>query len=477
MRRARALAFAAAFALAACGGDAERTAEIEPHERRLGAEQHEPLLAQFGGAYRGPEGAYLDRIGEEVAAAAGLAEECTFTLVNTDVVNAFAVPGCYIYVTRGLMALMGSEAELASVLAHEVGHIVADHSERQQQRSLLRQLGVIAVGWATESEFLMGLAGGAAELFTLRYSRTHEHEADELAIRYLVEAGYDPHAAAGMLEALARNERFQRAGGADMHALPEWARTHPLTENRIERVRAAAQATGVAPDELPEGEAAFLDELDGLLYGDDPEQGFVRGRRFLHPELRVAFEVPQGFALTNTPRAVLIEGPEGLGGEFGAGPEPRDGLEGYAARLLGEAFAGHARVGEAARTRIGGIPALIVPASVATEQGAADVAAAIYAGGGGTFFHFLLVSPPGRPMPAAADALLASFRRLSPAEAAALRPRTIEIVELDAPLAPAALAARMAGERPLERLLMLNGLERGETLAAGTRIKLVREGG
>lgn len=475
MRRAFVFALAS-LALASCGGEREHVAEIEEHERRLGAEQHEALLTQFGGAYRGPEAGYLDRIGEEIAAAAGLEGECTFTLVNTDVVNAFAVPGCYIYLTRGLMALMGSEAELASVLAHEVGHIVADHSERQQQRSLLRQLGVIAVGWATESEFLMGLAGGAAELFTLRYSRAHEHEADELAIRYLVQAGYDPYAAAEMLEALSRHEAFEQGGGANVHALPEWARTHPLTGNRIERVREEARATGVAPDALPDRRAAFLDELEGLLYGDDPEQGFVTGRRFAHPQMRIAFEVPQGFALTNTPRAVLIDGPEGLGGEFAGGPM-RGGLDDYAARLLGESFAGRARIGEATRTRIGGMPALIVPASLATEQGQAEIAAAVFAGGGGDAYHFLLVSPPGRPMPAGAEELIASLRRLSPAEAARLRPRVIDVVEIESPTDAADLAAGMAADRPLERLRMLNDLEAGATLAPGSRVKLVREGG
>jgi predicted Zn-dependent protease len=178
---------ASALLASGCGGGDNDSGppEIEESERRLGAEQHPQLLAQFGGSYDAPEAAYVARLGEKIAGAAGLGGKCTFTLVNTDVVNAFAVPGCYIYVTRGLMGIMNSEAELASVLAHEVGHIVADHSERQQKRSLLRGLGVAAVGWITGSEQLTRIAGQAAELFTLRYSRKQEHESDDLGIRYL----------------------------------------------------------------------------------------------------------------------------------------------------------------------------------------------------------------------------------------------------------------------------------------------------
>ena len=125
---------AAALLLTACGGGADEV--ITPDERQLGAEQHPLLLAEFGGAYEGAEAPYVRSLGNKLAAEAGLDGQCTFTLVNSDVVNAFAVPGCYIYVTRGLMGIVNSEAELASVLAHEVGHIVGLHGRRQQKRSL-----------------------------------------------------------------------------------------------------------------------------------------------------------------------------------------------------------------------------------------------------------------------------------------------------------------------------------------------------
>lgn len=473
MRKTLLPLLAAAAALAGCGFGAAPSPEIDEGERRIGAEQHPALLSQFGGAYEGRESAYLRAVGERIAAQAGLEGQCTFTLVNTDVVNAFAVPGCYIYLTRGMMGIVNSEDELASVLGHELGHIVADHSKQQQNRSLLRQLGVLAVAVATESETLTRIAGGAAELFTLRYSRKHEHESDDHAIRYLAGAGYDPYAAADMLEALGRHERFlQGESGGNVHAIPEWGRTHPLTENRIARVRAAAEATGRPPDAVAEREAPFLAAVDGLLYGDDPRQGFVLGRRFAHPDMRIAFEVPEGFAVTNTPQAVLIEGPDGLRGEFGGGRMPAGGLEAYAGGLIETVFG--ARGGRAQRTQVNGVPAAFVPLALRTEQGTVEALVAAYAGENGAAYHFLLVSPPGTRMPGAADALARSFRRISAEEAARLRPRAIEVVAVRAGDTIETMAARMASDRPREHFLALNGRGEDEPLRPGERVKLIR---
>ncbi len=478
-RRAALLLLPLAFALAACGGGAEEAGppEIEQSERELGAEQHPQLLAEFGGSYDAPEARYVASIGEKVAAQAGLARQCTFTLVNSDVVNAFAVPGCYIYITRGLMGVVNSEAEMASVLAHEVGHIVGDHSERQQKRSLLRGLGVLAIGLITGSERLSRIAGQAAQYFTLRYSRKQEYESDDLGIRYLKAAGYDPHAAADMLASLGRNEAYltRTRGRDEARSIPEWARTHPLTENRIERARAAAAALGVQPGALPEREREYLLELDGLLYGDDPAQGFVNGRRFQHPVMRIGFEAPEGFTLTNSPRAILIDGPDGVRGEFGGGKVPRDGLEAYASgalsQLLGEA---EASVGTPERTVVNGVPALVVPAVVQTREGAVELSLAAYSANGRDAFHFIMVSSPGRAAAAAVGALFGSFRLLSPAEAASLRPRRIEVVSVGPQDRIQMLAARMASDHPLDHFLMLNGRSADRPLKPGELVKLVR---
>jgi predicted Zn-dependent protease len=462
--------------LSACGDGGDYEPEVRAEEKRIGAEQHPQLLAEFGGAYRSPEADYARHVGEKVAAAAGLEGECTFTLVNSDVVNAFAVPGCYIYVTRGLMGIVNSEAELASVLAHEVGHIVAAHNRRQRSRSLWRSLGVWAVGAVTGSEDLARIAGRAAEYFTLRYSRKQEYEADDLGVRYLAEAGYDPWAASDMLGALGRHERYMglTRGRDEARAIPEWARTHPLAGNRVERAAKTAEATGIADGALPELERPYLRELDGLLYGDDPEQGFVEGRRFAHPLMRIGFEAPEGFTLTNSPQAILIEGPNGVRGEFGGSAMPPGGLAAYAEGLIRALLKGTpAEAGPAEPTRINGLPALLVPVAVRTEQGTVELTIAAYDGGDGGAYHFIMVGPPAEESRTAIAALFASFHLLSDAEVMSLRPRLIRTLRVGPGQTAATFAAAMASDHPLDHFLMLNGLSPGAALKPGDLVKIV----
>jgi predicted Zn-dependent protease len=447
---------------------------VSEADRRAGAEQHELLLAEFGGAYRGDESAYVELLGSRLATAAGLDGQCTFTLVNSDVVNAFAVPGCYIYVTRGLMAIVNSEAELGAVLGHELGHIVGRHAQRQQRRSLWRMLGVVAVGVVTGSERLTQIAGAAAGLFTLRYSRGQEYEADDLGIAYLRSAGLDPYESADMLAALGRHERYQaQTRGADAaRSIPEWARTHPLSGNRVERARLAAQAMGVADNALAENRDSYLAAVDGLLYGDDPAQGFVMGRTFAHPGMRIAFEAPAGFTLTNSPQAILIEGPGGMRGQFAGGPMPGGGLEAYTRTLFGQLFEGAAvTLGPGARTRVNGVEALLTDASVSVRGGRVAVRFAAY-DGGTSAYHFVMLSDPAA---SAADlsGLFGSFRLIGPEEAARLRARVIRVVPAVPGENARSLARRMASVNPLADFLMLNGLEENQQLGPETRVKLV----
>jgi predicted Zn-dependent protease len=474
LRRALILSILLSTALAGCGKDpGDYRPNIEEQERQLGAEQHPLLLAEFGGSYDEREARYVKRIGEKLAEKAGLGGQCTFTLVNSDVVNAFAVPGCYIYVTRGMMGIVNSEAELASVLGHELGHIVADHSERQQKRSLWRQLGVLAVGMVTGSEGLTRLAGNAAGFFTLRYSRKQEYESDDLGIRYLQAAGYDPNAASDMLAALGRNEAFlaRTRGRDEAQGVPEWVRTHPLTENRIQRSREAAEAAGAG--DLPELEQPFLREVDGLLYGDDPQQGFVMGRRFAHPVMRIGFDAPEGFTLTNSPQAIMIDGPDGMRGEFGGGSMPAGGLGDYASSVLEKMLKGvPAQAGEAQPIRANGLPGLIVPVLVRTQQGEVQINVAAYDAGGGSAYHFIMASQAGSG-DAALRELFLSFRRLTPEQSASLRPRQIRVLTVGPGDDLRSMAARMASDHPLDHFLMLNGRTADQPLRPGELVKIV----
>ena len=474
-------ALAAFLALAGCGsGDTPTyTPEVTAEERAFAEQQHPALLAEFGGEWKGPEAAYVKRLGATLADAAGLGGQCTFTMVNTDVVNAFAVPGCYVYVTRGLFGIVNSEAELASVIGHEIGHIVAEHSERRQKTSMWSGLGALAVGVLTGSERLAGLAGRAAQYYTLSYSRKQEYESDDLGIRYLVQAGYDPYAAADMLESLSDYDTYQtRTRNLDeANSIPAWARSHPLTEDRIRRANRQAQATGHGPDVLPDHEDRFLRQVDGLLWGDDPEQGFVMGRRFAHPEMGITFQAPPGFFLTNSPRAVLIDGGD-VRGQFGGTAMPAGGLPRYAELLLrqvlGPAF-DSARIGQPQQAMVNGVEAIVVPAIVDSQQGQAQVTIAAFRGRGREGFHFITVGPGGHERDI--SALIGSFRLLSPMEVASLRPRRIEVVTAGPGDTVASMARRMAvPDHHLDAFLMLNDRDPKPELRPGEQVKLIVQG-
>jgi predicted Zn-dependent protease len=473
---ARTLITALALLLASCGGQAPSgQPHITEEDRAYGAEQHEQLLAELGGDYPGEQARYVTEVGDRLADAAGLHEQCVFTLVNSNVVNAFAVPGCYIYVTRGMLAVINSEAQLGSVLGHELGHIVGDHAHRQEQRSIWRALGVLAAQ-LTGSERLTRLASRAAQYFTLSYSREQEYEADELGIRYLKAAGYDPYEAAEMLSALARQEQFtaDTRGNDDAKAIPEWSRSHPLTEHRVTRALEAARATGVADNELPAGIEPYLREIDGLPFGDDPEQGFVLGRRFAHPVMRIAFDAPSGFSLTNSPQAIRLDGPSGTVGEFGGGPLPDEGVDRFAEEIA-TAFVGEvpATLTRAEHESVNGVPAAIVQLAIQGENGTAHAYIAAYDGGDGKGYYFFLVSPPPADPSDAVMQLFRSFHLLSSEEAGELRPRVIRVVDAGPNDTLATMAGHMADTAPRELFLLLNGRKPDQPLRSGDRVKIV----
>jgi predicted Zn-dependent protease len=278
-----------------------------------------------------------------------------------------------------------------------------------------------------------------------------------------------------MLDTLGRQEAFiNRTRGRDeARSIPEWARTHPLAENRTQRAREAAANTGLAPDQRPEHEVRYLAQVDGLLYGDDPEQGFVIGRAFAHPIMRIAFEAPEGFTLTNSPQAILIEGPDGMRGEFGGGPMPAGGLESYTAAALEQLLGGAAvERGVVRPVIVNGVPALITEATVETQQGRLALSIAAY-DGGRTAYHFIMLSSPEASAPPALAALFASFRLISEEEALSLRPRVIDSLRARAGDTVQSLAARMAGDNRVDHFLTLNGRSPDQPIRPGEPLKLV----
>jgi predicted Zn-dependent protease len=478
LRRLRALLVAGvALAAVACATvDSTPDAPLVPGgERTTAGQQHPQILAQFGGAVQGPSAVMVSRVGEKIAVAAGVPGQCTFSVVNSEVPNAFAVPGCYIYITRGLLALMNSEDELASVLGHEVGHVVADHAAKRQNTATMAGLGALVAGVLTGSGQVAQAASQAAQLYALNYSRDQEFEADDLGVRYLARSGYNPYAASDMLGTLgaqdALSAKINHRDAAS--AIPAWARTHPLSADRVTRSLAQAQAAGGVRGGPPELTGPYLQAVRGLTYGDDREQGFVNGRTFLHPVLKLAFDAPEGFTLTNTTSAVQIGGGNGRA-QLSGGALPQGGIEAQASsvlqQILGQA---PAQVGQLQRTTINGLQAATISARAQTQSGqVVDVGVTSYRFGE-RGYYFATMAPAGGSGVFAP--MIRSMRALSDQEAAALRERQIDIVSVTSRDTAEGLARRMAfSDYQLERFLVLNGRTAGQPLRAGDLVKIVR---
>jgi len=481
-----AAALVSTIALAATGTAQQRQIQtataMSQAERAQGAKAHPELLAEFGGLYDGPQAAYVASVGRRVAVQSSLSSQqndFTISLLNSSVNNAFAIPGGYVYVTRQLMALMNDEAELAGVLGHEVGHVAAQHSNKRQsaaaRNSILGVLGQVLVGAVAGDSGLGQLLqkgiGTGSQLLTLKFSRTQEYEADDLGIRYLASAGYDPRALSSMLASLAAQNTLDSKTQGQTSGVPEWASTHPDPASRVRRALINAQATGSRS--TVRNAATFLNNVDGLPYGDDPREGIVRGQQFLHPVFRLKFTAPNGFTIQNGASAVTIAGQSGQAQFSGAAYDGN--LDGYVQSIFTQlAGQGQRPSIEVKRNNINGLPVAWGAASMSNSQGKRlDVTVVAYQFGPSSAYHFIVVNPAGQGL-GALGSLVNSVSRMSDAEASGIKGRRVRLVTVKAGDTPASLAARMAYEDyPLERFLVLNGLAANASLTAGSRVKII----
>jgi len=451
-----------------------QTRAISQSDRSQGAQANPQLLAQYGGRYSGPQSAYVERVGKKVAVQSGLSNasgDFTVTLLNSPVENAFAIPGGYVYVTRQLLALMNSEAELASVLGHEVGHVAARHSQSRNTRSTIGSILAAGAGLLTGSNVATQLVGTGAQLYTLKYGRDQEYQADGLGIRYMTAAGYDPYASADMLASLAASSNLAaRTAGRDANATPTWASTHPNSADRVRRAADLAKATG-RPETTPPQDTAFLRMLDGMAYGDDPKEGVVDGQTFRHPGLKLKFTAPSGYAIANGSDAVTIAGQGGQaemrlaqGSDLGQAITQRFGKLGTGTPT-----------GQLQNGTANGIPYAFVTTRAAANNRAVDATVVAYRFPSATY-TFTLVTPAGSGI-GPFQPLLASVAPLSTAEANAIRGKKISIVTVKAGDTIDSLSARMAfPDYKRERFVTLNGLDPEQALTPGRLVKLVVNG-
>ena len=311
----------------------------EQQEAQLGREEHPKILDEFGGEYKEkPElTAYVSSVGQFLAATSERTDvKYTFTVLNTPDVNAFAVPGGYIYTTRGLLALANNEAELASVLGHETGHITARHTAERMGQAQQTQLGVLGatlLGAHAAAARPAPISPAALRRNTARCAwpairRSRSSKRISLGVRYMKRATYDPQASASFLSQLRAQTAARGAAGRQgsergRSSTTCWPRTRAPSTACSARSRKPAASQ---PDAMLERDI-YLSKIDGMLFGDDPSQGVIAGGKFVHPPLRFAFEVPSGYKLINLPDVVAIKGPKGtLGNLTLANPQPSGSL-------------------------------------------------------------------------------------------------------------------------------------------------------
>jgi len=465
---------AAMLALVAAPVVAQTTRSISASDKAQGAQANPQLVAQYGGRYTGPQAAFVERVGKRVAVQSGLSNaqgDFTVTTLNSPVENAFAIPGGYIYVTRQLLALMNSEAELASVLGHEVGHVAARHSQSRNTRSTIGSILAAGAGLLTGSNIASQVVGTGAQLYTLKYGRDQEYQADGLGIRYMTAAGYDPYASADMLASLAASSNLAaRTSGRNANAVPTWASTHPNSADRVRRAAALAKQTG-RPETTPPQDTAYLRMLDGMPYGDDPKEGIVDGQTFRHPGLKLKFTAPNGYAIANGSDAVTMVG---QGGQAEMRLAQGSDLGQAITQRFGQLGTGTPS-GQLQNGTANGIPYAYVTTRAAANNRAVDATVVAYRFPSATY-TFTLVTPAGSGI-GPFQPLLASVAPLSTAEANGIRGKKISIVTVRQGDTIDSLAARMAfPDYKRERFVTLNGLDAGQALVPGRLVKLVVNG-
>jgi len=457
-------------------GEDSFTAFMSPEEeKKIGSQEHPKMVKEFGGNYTEKDlAAYVTEIGEKLVAVSETPDEkFTFTILDSPVVNAFALPGGYVYITRGLATLASNEAELAGVIAHEIGHVVARHSAQRYSRSVLTQ--ILAGGLS------MAIGNGAGEIintgasaYLKSFSREHEFEADMLGVRYITRAGYDPDAMATFLEKLRAHSRLQAvlAGRSpDDVDQYDFMATHPRTLDRIQQAHQSANVTAIKDPEL--GAVRYMTAIDGVLYGDGPDQGYVRGRDFVHVPLDFRFEVPEGFTINNQPSAVVATDNKGAQIVFEGAPKAKDvRLD----RYLESGFSTKIALRDIEMIDINGQEAATGSADISLRSGSARLRVVVIRHGNSAY-QFLFITPLDQTesynLPLRQTTY--SFRSLSANEKKIYTPLRIKVRAVNPEYTLQTFIDDMQVDRaPAETFATLNGLADGQNPATGSLVKVVR---
>jgi len=477
-RAGAAVALAALLAGCAEGLDGNQQVSLELPKLTLpqptpsaapSAEQRENarILASYGGVYQDPklQAVVAQTVDRLVAASERPNLKYEVTLLNSPAINAFALPNGHIYVTRGLIALANDKAELASVLAHEMGHVIARHAEIREEQARQAALVDNVMTQVVNDPQVTALALAKSKLALASFSRAQEFEADGIGVGISARAGFDPYGASRFLTDMQRNADLKSSGGGAY--APDFLSNHPSTPARVQNAVAnARQFSGPGNGERDRKE--YLADIAGMVYGDDPSEGFVRGRRFLQPKLGFTFEAPLHFTLDNTAQAVL--GLKAGGGEALRLDVVSVPAEQSLADYLKSGWMDNVDPASVAEITVNGFPA--ATATAKGEQWSFRLFALRF---GSDVYRFIYAAKGMTPAvdQSFRDSIM-TFRRMSLKESEEVRPLRIKVVTVGRRDSIASLARRMqVSDHALERFRVLNGLGAHDRVKAGEEVKIV----
>jgi predicted Zn-dependent protease len=473
----RAAAAAMALAVAACSSvpgarqvllpDLPKNAEANSPSVR----EHQRVLSAYGGAYEDPRlHAKLTNIVSRLVAASDRPDlSYKITMLNSPAVNAFALPNGQLYVTRGLLSLANDSAEFASVMSHEMAHVIARHAATREEQARKTEL-ISNVNDLLSDPQVGAMALARSKIALASFSQQQEFEADGIGVGIAARAGFDPFGASRLLNSMGRNaELYTASRGGGARSL-DFLSSHPATPERVKNAADSARqfrATGRVHRDKAD---AYLASLDGMAYGEDPADGFVRGRLFLHPKLSFSFLAPEGFVLDNTTQAVLGT-KEGTGQALRLDVvkvSPEQSLIEY----LNSGWIENIENGSVEELSVNG-----VPAATATAIGNQWAFRLYVVRLGGEVYRFIFAA---KNRTAEADRTfresIQTFRRLTAQETRSIKPLHLKIVKVQPGDTVESLSTRMAPfDHQVERFQVLNGIEPDEPLNAGDLVKIIVE--
>lgn len=431
--------------------------------------EHERILASYGGSYDDPRlelliGKTVDRL---VAASERPDLAYKVTILNSGAVNAFALPTGQLYVTRGLIALASDTSELSSVLSHEMAHVLAKHASIREEQA--RQASIVTrvvTDMGTDPD-LTALALAKSKLTMASFSRAQEFEADGIGVGISARAHFDPYGASRFLAAMERNAAMKASRTPLDPRAQDFLSSHPATPERVQNAQANARQYS-SPDGGERDRETYLSAIDGIVFGEDPSEGFVRGRRFLHPKLGFTFQAPEAFTLDNTAQAVI--GVREGGNQAMRFDVVRVPSEQTLSDYLNSGWMENVDKATTEELSINGFPA--ASAIAHGDQWQFRVYALRF---GSDVYRFIFAAKQKtNESERNARDTVNSFRRLTLAEIQAARPLRIKVITVQPGDTVESLSHRMNGvDRPLERFRILNGLETNASIKPRDRVKIV----